>query len=289
MVQIYFDCGTLRVEGVDSQVGVEMIFDRYEGQAKARCVFKENPLTTGRKDSGNSDGFERNKSDAWRKGLKRYLRPGVGARAESGRFDLPPYQIRIKTKANDTELPNLEFDVPKREISFEWEGMFDRFYSEGARLEKRAYAIWVADARYLRDDHRSLVGALALKKKHNAPRRINMRAVRRERVKKWHLEKHNFDFEDGLFKPDAEDKALAAIEEFELHGDYIRCAEDTEARKFLKDHAGTQRLLARLNLLREVRGVREDDEEGVQALLTEMSENLESEDECREGCGRASI
>jgi hypothetical protein len=44
-----------------------------------------------------------------------------------------------------------------------------------------------------------------------------------------------------------------------------------------------------LNLLREVRGVREDDEEGVQALLTEMSENLESEDECREGCGRASI
>ena len=39
-----------------------------------------------------------------------------------------------------------------------------------------------------------------------------MRAVRRERVKKWHLEKHNFDFEDGLFKPDTEDKALAAIE-----------------------------------------------------------------------------
>ena len=116
-----------------------------------------------------------------------------------------------------------------------------------------------------------------------------MRAVRRERVKKWHLEKHNFDFEDGLFKPDAEDKALAAIEEFELHGDYIRCAEDTEARKFLKDHAGTQRLLARLNLLREVRGVREDDEEGVQALLTEMRESLESEDECREGCDRASV
>ena len=116
MVQIYFDRGTLRVEGVDSQVGVEMVFDRYDGEAKARCVFKENPLTTGRKANGNSDEFERNKSDAWRKawkGLKRYIRPGVGARAESGRFDLPPYQIRIKTKANDTELPNLEFDVPK--------------------------------------------------------------------------------------------------------------------------------------------------------------------------------
>jgi hypothetical protein len=49
MVQIYFDCGTSRVEGVDCQVRVEMVFDRYEAEADTPCVFREHPLTTGRK------------------------------------------------------------------------------------------------------------------------------------------------------------------------------------------------------------------------------------------------
>jgi len=155
MVQIYFRCDTLIVEDVNREMGAEMVFDRYDGEAKARCVFRENLLATGRKIDGNSEAFERqfgrNKSYAWRKGLEWYLgvKPGDYPRRprEAGpRFDLPPYQIRIKTKANYTELPNLEFDVPKREISFEWEGMFDRFYAEGERLDKRDHEIFASTA-----------------------------------------------------------------------------------------------------------------------------------------------
>jgi hypothetical protein len=275
MVQIYFDCGTSRVEGVNCQMGAEMVFDRYEGGAKNRCVFSENPLTTGRKNSGHSETFkqtyELRKRCAWRTGLQDYLGGDPGAREGGVNFDLPPHQIRIKSAANDSELPNLEFDVPKREISFEWKGMFDCFYGEAARQEKRDHAVMSEAAKCLSaGSNSSIVGAMALSKRNKATRRANRKAIRRERIKKWYLENHNLEFTDSLMEEEAEEKALTAIEEFELHGDFVRCAEDAESRAFAESHASKQNMMDMMNFIRESRGIREDDEEGVTALFMQM-------------------
>jgi hypothetical protein len=280
MFQIYFDCGTSRVDGVNCQMGAEMIFDRYEGEAKARCVFTENPLTTGGKNSSYSESFNRTyelkKRYAWREGLEWYLGADRDAREEGGRLDLPPHQIRIKSKANDTELPNLEFDVLKMEISFEWEGMFGHFYGEAARQEKRDHVVMAEMAEYLSpaNGDTSIVDAMALSKRNRATRRANMKAIRRERIKKWHLENHDFEFNDYLFEEEAEEKALTAIEEFELHGDFTRFAEDAESRAFAESHASNQRIMAMVGVIRESRGIREDDEKGVTALFTQMLSGL---------------
>ena len=277
MVQIYFGCGTWRIQGVDRHLGAEMVFDRYEGEASNRCVFKENPLTAGKASHDAksvllvNDGSEpppltkvdeQRKFATWRRNLDVYL--------GGGRFDLPPCQIRIKTKAMDTELPNLAFDVTKREISFDWKGMFDHFYGAGARLERRDRAIMAAAAEYMHAAARTTVGAIALAKKNKAIRRANMKAIRRERVKKRHLENHGSEFDDSLFEEDAEEKAVAAIERRELQPDFSRCAEDTEARKLARDYIMTQVVLAKMNVIREYKGKREDDEEGVKAIFALM-------------------
>jgi len=133
-----------------------------------------------------------------------------------------------------------------------------------------------------------MVSAIAPRNKNRAARRLNMRAVRRERIKKWHLENHNFELEDRFFERDEEDKALAAIEKWEFHTNLAHCAEDTEARQFAEENAGTQEVLAVLEVLRVSRGVSEDDKEGVQALLTKMSIDASSmpEDEWSRGYKR---
>ena len=138
MVQIYFDLGSQEVEGSNCSMAVEMVFDRYEGEAKERCVFAEHSSTGGSGARRNSKVFnqkyERKKDYLWRDGLSTYLGDDAGARADGGRFDLPPYQIRIKTKALDSKLPKLSVDGKEREISFEWEGMFAQFFLEAKML-----------------------------------------------------------------------------------------------------------------------------------------------------------
>lgn len=120
------------------------------------------------------------------------------------------------------------------------------------------------------DSNTSIVEAMALSKKNRTTRRANMKAICRERIKKWHLEHHNFEFDDYLFEEEAEEKALTAIEEFELHGGFTRCAEDAESKAFAESHAATQDMMATMSVIRESRGIREDDEEGVTALFIQM-------------------
>ena len=59
-----------------------------------------------------------------------YLGASPEARAEGGKFDSPKHTIRVKTLANDTELPGLRVDYKKQEVSFRWLDMFDRLYRE---------------------------------------------------------------------------------------------------------------------------------------------------------------
>jgi len=123
MVQIYFDLGQRPVEGMLTDLTyVEMVFNRYEEKTKDRCVFVATPGMIWPQypvfPTNFNQSVERERFAEWQRKLDLYLGVDAEARAKGGRFDLAPYQIRIKGVTNDTELPKLEYDFEKREISF---------------------------------------------------------------------------------------------------------------------------------------------------------------------------
>jgi hypothetical protein len=300
MVSIHFDLGRIGGDGHVCQMLVNMAFDRYEeGEGKRRCVFAENPLTTGKRDRWLTEpgwqAFERKKSSALKKKIKLYLgSSGAGngharvtratvAKKESGRarFDLPPHQIRIKSKANDTELPGLKLNLQsaRREISFEWEGMFDAFYSEESRRLTAEREIMAPLIQALKEEEDcSLVRIMALLTRSRKIYRASVKKIRRDRIKKWYTDKQlDFAIDDRrYFNRAAERKALSKITSFERHHKSARHAEDNEAKRTAKlyDKFGYQGRFdidhEVMALVRERRRVREDDEGGLLALHHEM-------------------
>ena len=315
MVQIHFELGRVRGDGHVCKMELEMSFDRYEdGQGsgtKSRCVFAENPLTTGARMRGLTEpgwrSFERKKSSALRKKIKLYLGGGSGGSAAAvaeggrrGRCDLPPYQIRIKSLANDTELPKLEVNLQgaRREISFEWQGMFDAFYSEAAmRLEKERgdMAPLVIALEAEGGDGSSLVSIVRLVGRSRKAYRASVKRIRRDRIRNHYLREANLNlsFNDKQhFSRAAERTALSGIASFERWYKSARYAEDAEAKRMAELY-GRFGFRGRFDighevtaLIRESQGVGEDDKGGLLALYKEMvqadvevSENEKDDDD----------
>jgi hypothetical protein len=243
MLQIYYDCGSTGISGCLCDLRVDMVFARYEeGTNNSRCVFAENPLTTGEENNGPDDDyfhfdypeFQRQKFNNLQANIEFYLGVHPSKRERTrpslGPFQLQLHQIRFKAKANDTELPQLEFDFERREISFEWTGMFDRFCSEAVLLEKRESDLLPESEQWLMSGKHSIAGALAFSEATKAARKKIAKEVRRDRIKKWNRERLDRKFKDKLFEAKAEDSALRSLKRFETHGDHVRCAEDTEER-----------------------------------------------------------
>lgn len=174
-------------------------------------------------------------------------------------------------RANDTELPNLEYDFEKREISFEWEGMFARFYDEAAMLEKREHKTMTEAMEWLDGKYGSIAGAMAVSQKAKQAWWCSAKALRRDRIKKWYLENHNRHFEDDDFEEEDEDKALDAIQYLELHGDLARSAEDTESRQAAETNTQSQEMLEMLGMIRGAQGSGGNAEDALTAMLMGMA------------------
>jgi hypothetical protein len=274
MVQIYFDLGCEMIESSNCFMAAEMVFNRYEGEANKRCVFAEHTSTNG-SDRGEPDEFvqkyERRKTLLWRDGLSTYLGGDPGAREDGGRFDLPPYQIRIKSRARDSELPKLAFDFNKRVISFEWERMFAQFFLESTMLANLESEIMTESVQWLEEaGDGTISGALAHSKRRGEAMRNAAKKVRRHRIKKFYKDNHSWEYKDSLFQTEEEDKALDAIKDFELKGVFTRCAEDTESKERAEAHAESQDMFDVLHTMRGVKDVREDDENGLMAMLMQL-------------------
>jgi hypothetical protein len=273
MVQMYFDLGGERIEGEECFMAAKLVFSRYEGEFNKRCVFTESSSTNGRarmEPNSFNQKYERCKHRVWRDGVKRYLGIHAGVRKDGGRFDLPPHQICIKSRARDSELPKLAFESNKREISFEWEGMFTQFFLESAMLADAEAKIMTESIQWLEDGNPTIVGAMAHKKKRSEALRNAAKNVRRHRIKRFYLDNHNYVFKDHLFEEGAEENALDAIQEHELRCDFTRCAEDTESKERAETHADSRDMFEFMETMRGIKGVREDDENGLMALLVEL-------------------
>jgi hypothetical protein len=216
-----------------------------------------------------------------------YIGGDPGAREDGGRFDLPPHQIRIKSSVLDSELPNLAFEFNKRELSFEWERMFTQIFLESTMLAKAQSKIMAESMQWYEEGDLTIVGALAHKKKRSEALRNAAKTVRRHRIKRFYLDNHNYEFKDHLFDEEAEDMALEAIQDHELHGDFTRCAEDNEAEERAKAHVESQDMFDFMETMRGINGVREDDENGLMTMLMKLigvngppgDENAEDEDD----------
>ena len=147
MTQIHSDSETTEAEDLTCLMGSKLIFSHYDPSDKARAVFKQCPEEwrsghehfckvtrekAGEKKSRSLDDFHISAglSD---EGKCSFCFGSSGSR----RCDLPPYSIRIKCEANDTELPGLEVDFARREISFEWQGVLKEYFREAAILDRR--------------------------------------------------------------------------------------------------------------------------------------------------------
>jgi hypothetical protein len=222
LVQIEPDFGssTLDCYGLHmQQLRATFNFNRYERNNKHRCVFTEILDSITKRD----EAYDRKMFAAFEEKVKLYL--GTTGQ-ESARFDLPPYRIRVGPRVNDTELPNLQYDSQKREISFEWEGMFTRFFREAAALEKLESKVKDEAKRWLENDGSITGSARGLAKRHMAARRTTAKRIRRMRIKDSYLEHHGVDFKDDHFNEEEESSALERIERWQDGSFLANCTTD---------------------------------------------------------------
>ena len=174
----------------------------------------------------------------------------LGTDSKSARFDLTPCRIRVGPRVNDTELPDLKYDPQKREISFEWEGMFTRFFREAAVLEGLECRVKDEARRWLNNDGSIIGTARGLAKRHMKARRSTAKYFRRKRVKDLYLENHGLDFKDDRFDEEEETQALYNIERWQDNSfppDCIDCTESPEERLSAKSLADYWRSVGNIN------------------------------------------
>ena len=157
--------------------------------------------------------------------------------------------------------------------------MFANFYRETAMLRKREDDITKESTQWLNGGETSIAGALALSKRNKEARRSCAKEIRRNRTKKWYLENHGWEFEDSLFEEEEENKALDAIEEFEMHSNFTRCAEDTQSRHEAESHPESQHMFEMMATIRQIKGIREDDEEALMAIFMEIARDPSADDD----------
>jgi len=110
-----------------------MTFDRFDVDDTSRCIFTQDLEYTEHEESLSQDtqmAFDM----LWE--LIR-IRHEFNPKAIRVSLEETPHVISIEDNANDTELPALQLDTRRREISFEWKGMLDAFFREAAEQDKR--------------------------------------------------------------------------------------------------------------------------------------------------------
>ena len=274
MVQIYFDLGPCKIDNGVCWICVEMVFDRYEGEANKRCVFAQDPSQRGigRWDTpGLGEKVKRTQSRVWGERLSKYLGGDSGGMGDGGRFNLPPYQIRFKGRAWDSELPDLDFDAGEMEMSFEWEGMFSQYFLESRAVAAAELEIMNEGMQWREDAKGGIISDTLAHVRQRAKAFLTAaKSVRRYRIKKYYREKCDREYTDDCFEEEAEDKVLKEIrEDRKSHGNFACYAEDTESRKRAEAREKCQDVLDHVEKTRGWKYVREDDEDGIMAILME--------------------
>ncbi|KAK4611510.1 hypothetical protein CLAFUW4_13234 [Fulvia fulva] len=200
---------------------LELFFDRLEGPNDSRCVFKEDPKSTGGPSKGASETFrrtyEKKKGQQWRRALDEYMGIKHGRRTKIRQFERPAHIISIYGHSLDSVLPGLEYDIENRELSFQWEPMLAAFFSEQHELNRRSEGLesyseladqFAAEQIQPYSGHlRFALMAVKLQKAAAAKEKVMLR-VRRQRIMKQYREFYTEERIDKDYDVDAHDEAV---------------------------------------------------------------------------------
>jgi hypothetical protein len=240
--QIHSDCEITGDMDVTCLMGSELIFSHYEN--KTRTVFR------GRPEQGGHEKFciqcRETAREKKSRSLDDFLIKGATCdlcfgKPTSPRCDLPPYQIRIKWEANDTELPDLEADFANRAASFEWQGMFEMFFHEAAVLSRSDNDIATEALQWLDREKPSMASVILRAWGYYEARRERRKQVRRNLIKRRNNEIHP-GRHIGSFDTEFESKVLQGFQE--LESPKVDPTEDKEEEEMKKFQRGVERGLA---------------------------------------------
>lgn len=201
-----------------------MHFDRFDPDDEDRCIFEN-------KKAG--------RRVAWpafcRIGpyFDWYRGRGPAADDYGGHFEAPNHVLRVKNVINDTELPGLEYDLEKQEVSFRWREMFMHLYQEEAVVESRLDE-WMQSL--LRSDVTTNMPPVLTQIKRWNDQRDDIRClVRQKRVHVWYTNHiNNSIYENCMDQIDYElAKCHERIEHVRLqfgNVDFPEDADETRAR-----------------------------------------------------------
>jgi hypothetical protein len=115
---------------ITRDLSAEMTFDRLDSTDPSRCFFKAswtkwNVLLEGANETSLLIDFGKN--------METYLK-----RADVLSMSLRiPHVLRLCGTGNDTEVPDLKYDVQRHEISFDWQGALQNFCVERCKINHR--------------------------------------------------------------------------------------------------------------------------------------------------------
>lgn len=107
-------------------------------------------------------------------------------KAGGKRCDLPTYYIQIKMEYLTTELPGLEVNFEKGEISVEWKAMLTAFYREAAVLKRHGDQLATKAIQWFREEKRSLASVVRRASEDRTAAWNYRKKVRDARVESWH-------------------------------------------------------------------------------------------------------
>lgn len=228
MTQIHSDSETTEVEDLTCLMGSKLIFSHYDPGDKARAVFKQYPEEWR---SGHEHFCKGTREKAGEKKSRSlddfHISAGLSdegkcsfcfGSSESRRCDVPPYSIRVKCEANDTELPDLEVDFARREISFEWQGMLEEYFREAAILDRRYHDITTESLQWLDREKPSISKIMLRAWKDDDARMECRKEVRQNRIKRRDDEIRHASH-SGTFDTEIESKILEGFQELEAPKD----------------------------------------------------------------------
>ncbi|KAH7057252.1 hypothetical protein B0J12DRAFT_738049 [Macrophomina phaseolina] len=204
-----------------------LAFDRLAEGDRGRAVFRDAKVDA----KVRGRGVEEALVERWKDAMRLYRGGGDG----DGRIDLPPYTVAVRQVVNDSELPGLEVDYERREVSFDWRGMFDMLFGEEMYAMRLNYATRKLPGGSKANDIQGMIktgkielfsGISQMMRVISERERLAYRDARRVRIKRWYKKHENHELRKDHFDADYQEKQK--LKELRIARKYIDYSDESE-------------------------------------------------------------
>ncbi|KAF1912858.1 hypothetical protein BDU57DRAFT_521417 [Ampelomyces quisqualis] len=202
LVQIEFQLEKYNLGGKSKRPVVPVVFDRVgKLEEKEKVWFKDKrPVSAVCEDKGQKGRIQFQKTmQRWEENVKQR------------KAEMPNYTITISGMVNDTDLPDLEIDVEKHEVCFQWKKMLHLFFREHEQIGLLKDLWQVQTTQQIRENNARLAKGEHLMPADFPPPWSTAEAEMRKRVRRARLKEYYRDDELLLW-------AIESLKYFEQYG-----------------------------------------------------------------------